>query len=142
MSFVFDANIDEFFTEIQSAKGKFKVNRSKVRLLAEKYHEYIKSIESSGGNKHAAELDVHDATVDILTKIMTSNHAELATDFSNILTEEKLALTNYDFDKSEKERHEKLKEIEKEASKKPDILRALPWIAALFVVLLLLGFSR
>ena len=137
-----DFNVDDFFKEIEGTEGKFKVDRKKVRFLAENHHQYILDIELSGGNKHAAELDVNDVVAEILAKIMKSKYSDLAADFSGILTEEKMALTNHDLDISEKAYNQKIQDIEKEDLKKLDIVRILPWIGAVFVVLLLFGFLK
>jgi hypothetical protein len=61
-----------FFILDADGKGMPKVNRAKIREMAERSHNYIKLVEASGGNKHSAELDVNDAVVEMLTKIMLS----------------------------------------------------------------------
>ncbi|MBM7346052.1 hypothetical protein [Pantoea coffeiphila] len=137
-----DFNVDDFFKEIEGTEGKFKVDRKKVRFLAENQHQYILDIELSGGNKHAAELDVNDVVAEMLANIMKSKYSDLAADFSGVLTEEKMALTNHDLDISEKTYNQKLQGIEKEDLRKLDIVRILPWIGAVFVVLLLFGFLK
>ncbi|KQN53213.1 hypothetical protein [Erwinia sp. Leaf53] len=138
MAFAYDEKIDDLFIKSETSKDVFKVNRSEVRLLAEKCHAYLKAAELSGGNKHAAELDVNDATVDLLTKIMTSEYASMADDLNAVLLEEKQALLRHDFDLLDKKKLEEMNE----PSAKSDIQRALPWLIAVVALLIFAGLFK
>ncbi|WP_428945488.1 hypothetical protein ACQK5W_05365 [Pantoea sp. FN060301] len=139
MEFKYDEDLASLF--IADSNGNVtRVNRGKARSLAEQVHNYIKAVESSGGNKHAAELDVSDATVELLTKIMKSEYSSMTQEFNTALTDEKLALTMFELDKSQEEHAKNLEKKEEEAKTSAGVYTAMSWIVALAAVLIFAGF--
>lgn len=139
MEFKYDEDVADLF--VTDSNGSVtRVNRGKARSLAEQAHNYINAAESSGGNKHAAELDVSDATVELLTKIMKSEYSSMTHDFNTALTDEKLAITMFELDKSQEEHAKNLEKIEKDAKNTSGAYTAMSWIVALAAVLIFAGF--
>lgn len=136
MSFTYDVDVNDLFIKSADENAPPKVNRTIVRELANKTHAYIGSVEESGGNKHAAEIDVQDATVDLLTRIMGSEFHPHVTDFSSALTNEKVALALFDMDKSSKAHEEKLIKIQQDAQQQANNYTVLSWVIALAAVVI------
>lgn len=140
MTFSLDYDVSELFVNSESMENVVKVNRLKAREIALKKYKYVKDIEDSGGNKHAAELDVQDAVVELLTKIGLSEHKAMVELFNSVLLEETLALTMLDADKKQSQFEEKIKLIEDEAKDSATMTTAISWIIAAAVVLVFAGF--
>ncbi|HIE4598261.1 hypothetical protein ACIAGK_26785 [Klebsiella quasipneumoniae subsp. similipneumoniae] len=140
MTFSLDYDVSELFVNSESMENVVKVNRLKAREIALKKYNYVKEIEGSGGNKHAAELDVQDAVVELLTKIGLSEHKAMVELFNSVLLEETLALTMLDADKKQSQFEEKIKLIEDEAKDSATMTTAISWIIAAAVVLVFAGF--
>lgn len=140
MAFVFEENVEELFILDADGKGMPKVNRAKVREMAERSHNYIKLVEASGGNKHSAELDVNDAVVEMLTKIMLSELKDNATTFNSTFTEEKLAITFHESDKADAEQYKKIEQEHQAARDTAMSYNAISWLVAIAGVLLFAGF--
>lgn len=140
MNFSLDYDVSELFVSSESNGNVVKVNRLKAREIALKKYNYVKEVEASGGNKHAAELDVQDAVVDLLTNIGLSEHKDMVELFNSVLLEETLALTMLDADKKQFEFEEKIKVIESEAIESATMTTAISWVIAVAVVLVFAGF--
>lgn len=135
-----DYDVSDLFVSSESNENVMKVNRLKAREIALKKYNYVKDVEASGGNKHAAELDVQDAVVELLTKIGLSEQKDMVELFNSVLLEETVALTMLDADKKQSEFEEKIKVIEDEAKESATMTAAISWIIAAAVVLVFAGF--
>ncbi|HEB5085585.1 TPA: hypothetical protein R0F17_003830 [Klebsiella pneumoniae] len=140
MVFSLDYDVSDLFVSSESNENVMKVNRLKAREIALKKYNYVKDVEASGGNKHAAELDVQDAVVELLTKIGLSEQKDMVELFNSVLLEETVALTMLDADKKQSEFEEKIKVIEDEAKESATMTAAISWIIAAAVVLVFAGF--
>ncbi|WP_312384566.1 hypothetical protein [Atlantibacter subterraneus] len=140
MAFEFKEEVTDLFIINGISEGFHKVNRLKARELAERSHAFVKSVEETGGNKHAAELEANEAVVDLLTKIMLSDFKDYATDFNSVYSDEKLALAFHDLDKAEANHAEKIKKIEEEAKESAANHTVLAWIASIVIILFIAGF--
>ncbi|MEQ9830549.1 hypothetical protein [Pectobacterium versatile] len=140
MDFSLDYDVSDLFVSSESNENVVKVNRLKAREIALKKYNYVKDAEAAGGNKHAAELDVQDAVVELLTKIKLSEHESMMESFSSVILEEALALTMLDADKKQSEFEEKIKTIEDEVKDSATMSAAISWVIVAAVVLLFMGF--
>ncbi|EPV1493088.1 hypothetical protein ACV2MU_000355 [Klebsiella pneumoniae] len=140
MVFSLDYDVSDLFVSSESNENVMKVNRLKAREIALKKYNYVKDVEASGGNKHAAELDVQDAVAELLTKIGLSEQKDMVELFNSVLLEETVALTMLDADKKQSEFEEKIKVIEDEAKESATMTAAISWIIAAAVVLVFAGF--
>lgn len=140
MVFSLDYDVSDLFVSSERNENLVKVNRLKAREIALKKYNYVKDVEASGGNKHAAELDVQDAVVELLTKIGLSEQKDMVELFNSVLLEETVALTMLDADKKQSEFEEKIKVIEDEAKESATMTTAISWIIAAAVVLVFAGF--
>lgn len=140
MDFSLDYSVSDLFISSENNESLLNVNRLKAREIALKKHKYIKDVESAGGNKHAAELDVQDAIVGLLTKIKLSEYGSMMEAFNSVILEETIAITMLECDKQQVDFDEKIKGIEKKARESATMTTAISWIIAAAAVLLFAGF--
>ncbi|WP_042819907.1 MULTISPECIES: hypothetical protein [Yersinia pseudotuberculosis complex] len=140
MSFSLDAKVDDLFVNSESIANGFKVNRPKAREIALEIQKYINDAETSGGNKHASELDASDAVVELLTKIKLSDKSSMMEEFNSVLLEEKIALSMLECDKQQAAFDEKIKNIEEEAKQSAINTATVSWIIAAAAVFIFAAF--
>lgn len=136
MSFSLDYDISDLFVSDDNNEKVFKVNRLKVREIALKTNNYIKDVEATGGNKHAAELDTRDAVVGLLTKIGLSEYNSMVELFNSVLLEETTAIAMLEFDKQQIDFENKIKQIEDDAKNSASMTTVVSWVVAAVAVLL------
>lgn len=91
MAFHYEGSSDDlYFVEIQDGGDTFKPNRAAIRNLVDQENCFYRETVSSGGNKHQAELDVADASVELLNPIVIKD-SSLAKAISDVFTEERVA---------------------------------------------------
>lgn|GEM_PF-6370719 len=99
--FNYKGSSDDLYFVEKSIEGEFlKPNRNAIRNFVDQEIEFYKEIVSSGGNKRQAELDVADASVELLTHIVVKDRS-LAKAISDIFTEERVAQSNHAMDVTE-----------------------------------------
>lgn len=140
MTIAFKEDPSELFIVSNANDVPVRVNRIKAREINLKGRDYICAVESSGGNKHAAEIDVHDATVELLTRIMLSEFEPYVKDFSSALQDENVANANYELDKLALEHEKNINKIKDAANQEASNYTALTWVLSIAAVLLLAGF--
>lgn len=137
MIFNYECNSDDLYLVEEGVNGKtFKPNRSIIRSLVSKENLFYTNIVSSGGNKHQAELDVGDASVELLSPIVIKD-SSLAKAISDVFTEERVAYTLNVVDMTAAAsclQQEKYKENESSVSSKV-ILTIVFSAAALFIAM-------
>lgn len=144
MTIAFNEEPAELFIVDEAKNVPVRVNRAKAREINHKGRAYINSVEETGGNRHAAELNVHDATVELLTRIMLSEFEPYVKDFSSALQDENVAYANHELDKIAQEHERNISKIKDEAKQQASNYTAITWILSIAAVLLFAGylFSR
>ncbi|WP_036645343.1 hypothetical protein [Pantoea sp. A4] len=131
MGFSFNEEVRDLFIKDGVSEGVHKVNRAAAREMAKKAFDYVNSVEASGGNKHAAELDIGDAMVEIYTRINLSEFVDYVESFSQAITDEKTALTMHELDKASESHRKNIAKIESDAKESAFNQAVLSWGAAI-----------